>query len=347
MSERSARAALLAHCEGEDRQVFDYVRREGAHAAMQRVGGSLEQGESILHTCAETGIALVIPGDDQWPTQLDRLPVPPLGLFVRGNHDLRLLAARSIAIVGSRAATGYGIRVASDLAAELGERGWSIISGLAFGIDAAAHRGALASQAPTAAVLAGGVDAIYPAAHTDLGSRVLERGLLISEVPPGVAPMRHRFLTRNRLIAGLTRATVIVEAAHRSGSLRTAAAAESLLRPVMAVPGSIHAPSSAGVHRWIAERRAELVTCAADVLAIVGELNPVGTQPPLLDEREERILALLQARPRTLDEITARSGHTAAETLAALGVLALFGLAQQRDGAWRLMRSSPTSSDAP
>jgi DNA processing protein len=334
IDKRSARAAILASCEGDDRTLYELVTREGEQAALTALGISNSRGEEVLASCALHDIRLVIPGDDEWPTQLDQLTVPPLGLFVRGVENLRLLAARSVAIVGSRAASGYGVRVSSDIAAELGERGWSIISGLAFGIDAAAHRGALAVNASTAAVLAGGLDAIYPTAHTELGERVRAHGVLISEVAPGVPPMRHRFLTRNRIIAALTRGTLVVEAAHRSGSLRTAAAAEAMLRPVMAVPGSIHAPASAGVHQWIADRRAELVTSAVDVLSIIGDLNPAAVQPPLLSPREEEVLAALNTRPQQVDQIAHASHRAAADTMAALGVLALFGLAKQREGAW-------------
>jgi DNA processing protein len=334
MMDRIARAAILASCEGDDRTLFELVAREGEQSALTALGISNDLGAQVLAVCEEHQIRLIVPSDDEWPTQLDQLPVPPLGLFVRGVENLRLLAARSIAIVGSRAASGYGVRVASDIAADLGEQGWSIISGLAFGIDAAAHRGALAVSASTAAVLAGGLDAIYPIAHTQLGDQIRSHGVLISEVAPGMPPMRHRFLTRNRIIAALTRGTLVVEAAHRSGSLRTAATAEAMLRPVMAVPGSIHAPASAGVHQWIADRRAELITSATDVLAIVGELNSAPVQPPLLARREEEVLHVLNKRPQLVDQIAHASQRAVADVMAALGVLALFGLAKQREGAW-------------
>lgn len=335
--ERAARAALLAATEGEDARVLEMVHRMGVVSAAHHLAPQVD-GAEILRCAKDAGIRLVIPGDDEWPTQIDQLPVPPWGLFVRGQENLRLIAARSVAIVGSRAATGYGLRVAADLAAELSERGWSVISGLAFGIDAAAHRGALAVRGSTAAVLAGGVDSIYPASNHDLGQRILESGVLISEVPPGVAPMRHRFLTRNRIIAALTRGTIIVEAAHRSGSLRTAAAAESLLRPVMAIPGPVHSAASVGTHRWIAERRAELVTSATDVLDIVGDLHATAVQEPLLAPREQSVLAALTMRPQAVDQVARAATQSAAEAMSALGVLALLGLARHREGRW--MRSA-------
>lgn len=337
MTNRRARAALLASTEGEDPRVHELVRRIGIEAAARQLAAAIDV-DQVLGLCQEAGARLLIPGDDEWPTQLDSLEFPPWGVFVRGAENLRLLASRSIAIVGSRAATAYGSRVASDLAADLCERGWSVISGLAFGIDAAAHRGALAVQGPTAAVLAGGVDTIYPAAHQELGERVLAGGVLISEVPPGYPPMRHRFLTRNRLIAGLTRGTVVVEAAHRSGSLRTAAAAEALVRPVMAVPGSIHSAASGGTHQWIAERRAELVTSAADVLAIVGEINPVATQEALLADRERAVLAALGTRPVPAEQIAAATSRSLQEVMSSLGVLAVLGLAHHQSGRWMLAR---------
>lgn len=331
--ERVARAVLLAATEGDDVRALEAVRRFGVIDAARQVAPDID-GARILGACEEEQVRLVIPGDAEWPTQLDHLPVPPWGLFVRGREDLRLIAARSVAIVGSRAATGYGLRVAADLAAELCERGWSVISGLAFGIDAAAHRGALAVRGTTGAVLAGGLDSIYPASNEELGLRILESGVLISEVPPSVPPMRHRFLTRNRLIAALTRGTVIVEAAHRSGSLRTAASAEGLLRPVMAVPGSVHSAASAGTHKWIADRRAELVTSAEDVLEIVGELHATATQQPLLATREETVMAALSTKPQGVDQIARTCTLSAPDVMAALGVLALLGLARHQEGRW-------------
>ena len=199
-----------------------------------------------------------MPEDDEWPAlplhaltvavaeephdhrlQSDRTlaPVPPVGLWVRGPARLDELADRSVAIVGSRASTAYGEHVAGELGHQLGERGWTVVSGGAFGIDAAAHRGALAAEAPTMAVLACGVDRPYPAAHGALFDRIAETGLLVSEWPPGCAPLRHRFLVRNRLIAALTRGTVVVEAAARSGAQATARRARMLGRAAPGRPG--------------------------------------------------------------------------------------------------------------
>lgn len=268
MKARFVRAALSTRADDEK------LLRQVAFNGVGERDDLLESGEAILASLP-TDARFVIPGDSEWPTQLNDLATPPLGLYVRGDADLRMLALSSVAIVGSRAASPYGLRVASDLAADLCDRGWSIISGAAFGIDAAAHRGALAVGGLTAAVLANGIDEAYPRAHTDLIRRIRENGVVVSEVPPGSHPTRARFLTRNRIIAALTRGTLIVEAAHRSGSLRTAAQAEELLRVVMATPGPIDSASSVGVHQWIAGRRAELVTSAAEVIELLGSLEPV------------------------------------------------------------------------
>ena len=238
----------------DDLGPVDAVRRLRAGRAPERirsiVGARAGQDESLadLARAARCGARLVIPEDDEWPAmplhaltvavadepydhrdQSDRTiaPVPPLGLWVRGPARIDDLADRSVAIVGSRASTAYGEHVAGELGHQLGERGWTVVSGGAFGIDAAAHRGALAAEAPTLAVLACGVDRPYPAAHGALFGRIAETGLLISEWPPGCAPLRHRFLVRNRLIAALTRGTVVVEAAARSGAQATARRARS------------------------------------------------------------------------------------------------------------------------
>lgn len=268
MNQRILRAALSERA--DDEKLLRRIAVEGIPSDI----ADPDRGEAIL-SALPSDARFIIPGDNEWPQQLNDLAAPPLGLFVRGDADLRMLALSSIAVVGSRAASPYGLRVAADLAADLAERGWSIISGAAFGIDAAAHRGALAVGGLTAAVLANGIDEAYPRAHTDLIRRITENGVAISEVPPGEHPTRARFLTRNRIIAALTRGTIVIEAALRSGSLRTAAQAEELLRVVMATPGPIDSASSAGVHRWIADRRAELVTSAGEVIDLVGSIEPV------------------------------------------------------------------------
>jgi DNA processing protein len=228
----------------------------------------------------------------------------------------------------------------------VGDRGWAVISGAAFGIDAAAHRGSLASSGLTAAVLACGVDTAYPAAHSSLLARIAERGTLVSEVPPGTPPMRRRFLTRNRVIAALSRGTVVVEAAVRSGSLRTAAEAEALLRPVMGIPGPITSSVSAGVHQWIASRRAELIASVDDLLAIVGDLDAfapsvsesAGSESTLqmLGERERKVLAALShQRFLGIERIAAALSMAVPQLLTSLGLLHALGRVERRDQSWR------------
>jgi len=214
-------------------------------------------------------------GTREWPKQLDDLgDAAPEGLRCIGFGDLRLLALRSVAIVGCRAASAYGRAVAADLAGGLVERGWVVVSGAAFGIDAAAHRGALSAGGCTVAVLPGGPDVPVPRAHQQLLSSVAESGLVVSEHELGVEPRKHMFLIRNRLIAALTRGVVVVEADARSGSINTAGHAERLGRVIMATPGPITGRQSRGTHELIRSRRAELVTSADDIVEL---LEPLGS----------------------------------------------------------------------
>ena len=214
------------------------------------------------------GIRLVCPGDPEWPTQLDALGEGrPWGLWVRGQVDLRFACLRSVSIVGTRAATGYGTHVTTELAAALAERGWTVVSGGAFGIDGQAHRGALAAEGVTVAVLPSGLDAPYPRGHHDLFEAIAAHGSLVSEQPPGRLPTRPGFLVRNRLISALSRGTVLVEAALRSGALNTARHARDQNRPLMAVPGPVTSTASAGCHLAIRDWGAVCVTDVHDVLA--------------------------------------------------------------------------------
>ena len=189
------------------------------------------------------------------------------------------LVERSVAVVGSRASTPYGDSVGAELAADLGEADYTVVSGGAFGIDAAAHRGSLASRSPTLAILAGGLDQPYPAGHGSLFERIAERGVLVSELPPGQHPTRTRFLSRNRLIAALTPGTVMVEAAARSGARNTVTWASALHRVVMAVPGPVTSANSVTPHRLIRESEAVLVTRAAEVLELLSPLGRVVPRP--------------------------------------------------------------------
>jgi DNA processing protein len=214
------------------------------------------------------GIRLLCPGDTEWPDALSDLgDAAPYALWVRGHQHLASAAVRSLAIIGSRAATAYGTHVAGELATSLASQGWTIVSGAAYGIDAAAHRGALIAPelGPTIAVMAGGVNRDYPAGHRELLHEIAGCGLVISDSPPDRAVNRTRFLARNRIIAALTRGTVIVEANIRGGAMTTAEHAVRLGRPLMAVPGPVTSAQSSGCHELLRARRATCVTNAREI----------------------------------------------------------------------------------
>lgn len=206
----------------------------------------------------------------EWPAQLNDLAAPPIGLIIKGGE----ISKRGVAIVGTRNPTTYGARIASEFASGFADRDWGVISGGAYGIDTHAHRGALAAEGFTIAVLASGVSVNYPAGNEKLFAEIQETGALISEVMPNERARPERFLTRNRLIAALSQGTIVVEAAFRSGSLRTARDAAELFRTVMAVPGPITSPTSDGCHRLIGERCAEIVTSVSDALELLTPLAP-------------------------------------------------------------------------
>ena len=226
--------------------------------------------DDIKESIVKTDSIFLTPHSPQWPVALNDLSAIPFGLVVKG--DLSALSETSLAIVGTRNPTPYGLRIAGDFAAGFVDREWSIVSGGAYGIDSAAHKGALIAEGRTIAVLAAGVDIAYPAGNARLFAEIAENGALISEVLPGSHAIPSRFLTRNRIIAALSQATLVVEAAFRSGSLRTARDAAELLRPVMAIPGPINAPTSEGCHRLIGERAAEIVTSVADAIELITSL---------------------------------------------------------------------------
>jgi len=223
-----------------------------------------------LNSISECSALFLTPEDENWPVRVNELQSPPFALIVKG--DISILNNPSLAIVGTRNPTPYGVRLAGDFAAGFVDREWDIISGGAYGIDTAAHRGALVAEGRTIAVIASGIDVQYPAGNARLYEEICEHGAIITEVMPGVVAMPHRFLTRNRLIAALSLSTLVVEAAFRSGSLRTARDAAELMRPVMAIPGPITSPSSEGCHRLIGERAAELVTSVADAMELISAL---------------------------------------------------------------------------
>ena len=304
-----------------------------------------------LGALARLGGVVVHPGIAGWPTALDDLgPAAPPCLWVRGAADLDVALLRSVALVGSRAATSYGEHVAADLAAGLAERRFVVVSGGAFGIDAAAHRGTLAVGGRTIVFLAGGVDRPYPAGNAALLARVIESGgSVLSEVPPGCVPSRSRFLQRNRLIAAAGRATVVVEAAWRSGALNTAGHAGTLLRPVGAVPGPVTSMASAGCHRLLREGAAVCVTDAAEVAELAGaaghdlapERSGAAAETDGLDAGARLVLdALPVVRPAPPESIARAAGLSVAEVLAALGPLELEGLAVRQGAGWH--RARPT-----
>jgi DNA processing protein len=356
------------------------LRARSAPPRVQALAGARageDSSEEDLWRAERCGGRLVVPEDAEWPAvplhcltlaghqvptepreQPDRTTalVPPLALWVRGERPLDELVDRSVALVGARASTAYGEHVAAELAHGLGERGWTTVSGGAFGIDAAAHRGALAAEAPTVAVLACGVDRAYPSAHSTLFARVLEKGLLVSEWPPGCAPLRHRFLVRNRLIAALTRGTVVVEAAARSGAQATAHRARDLGKAVMAVPGPVTSAMSVGCHELLRGRDPEggavLVTTAAQVVQEVGRLGEdlaapaerPGTPRDSLSDVARRVLDACPVRTGVPPErLAAVAGCDVLDVLRILPTLELADLVEWTGTGWRVRKDRPAA----
>ena len=283
MNEREARATLFSAVEGAHpfwaREIFS----QGALTVIKKLqNGSYDSikyeklikavtatsSEYVFTSIEKAGAELLTPGDAMWPQSVDDLIAPPIALVIKGNSAT--LSMHSLAIVGTRNPTHYGARIAGDFAAGFVDREWGIISGGAYGIDSYAHKGALIAEGITVAVIASGVDINYPAGNSRLFAEICEAGAIVSEVMPGYPALPARFLTRNRLIAALAQATLVVEAAFRSGSLRTARDAAELMRPVMAIPGPINSPTSEGCHRLIGERAAEIVTSVADAVEFIG-----------------------------------------------------------------------------
>ncbi|MEV5611686.1 DNA-processing protein DprA [Streptomyces sp. NPDC052225] len=302
--------------------------------------------ERDLARAEECGVRFVCPGDAEWPGQLDDLgDAKPLGLWVRGGPNLRMWALRSVAVVGARACTDYGVRMGASLGAGLAERGWVVVSGGAYGVDAAAHRGALGATGATVAVLACGVDRAYPRGHAQLIDRVAEQGLVVGELPPGDHPTPSRFILRNRVIAALTRGTVVVEAAYRSGALGTARWAQRLGRHAMGVPGPVTSSVSAGVHELL-RKEAVLVTDAAEVVELVGEMGELAPERrgpvlsrDLLAPAAARVLAALPARgTRTVAELARGAGATEDETIGRLYELRSLGFVERHGDGWQLTR---------
>jgi DNA processing protein len=298
-----ARARLSPGPAGER----ELVRMEHAFTAWRnRLSGI--PSEMDLAGFHRDGIRLVCPGDPEWPTQLDVLAdARPYALWLRGEADLRYCCLRSVSVVGSRAATAYGAHVGTEMAAALGERGWTVVSGGAYGIDGCGHTGALAADGMTVAVLACGVDYAYPRGHQDLFTGISAQGVLVSEWPPGRTPTRRRFLIRNRVIGALSRGTVVVEAGLRSGALNTARHARDLGRPVMAVPGPVTSEVSAGCHKIIREWGAVCVTNAHDVIELLTPLD--GSDPAAEPGAEGRSPYAAAVGPAAGAELTGHDGR--------------------------------------
>lgn len=341
-------AAALAALDLPDAEIERQLERRGvAEASRIDLAAARRRWEprstpttirSAFRAAGVLGIRLLVPGDREWPTGLDDLGVHgPAALWVRGRPGA-LVDRPSIALVGSRAATGYGEQVAAELADGVVGRGFSVFSGGAYGIDGMAHRAALASGGTTVAIMAGGVDRFYPSGHHDLLRRISETGAVVAEVACGVSPSRWRFLQRNRLLAAASAATVVVEAGHRSGALNTATHARSLDRPLGAVPGPITSPSSAGCHRLLGEPEVACITGPDDAVrlaapGLVGDTTRFG--PGRDAPGEMRVLDALSTRaPRTESDLARRAGMGERDVRGILAVLELVGRAAERDAGW-------------
>jgi DNA processing protein len=259
-----------------------------------------------------------------------------MALWVRGNLAAIEQLENSVAIVGCRGSSSYGEYATQNMVESLVNKDITVISGGAYGIDGVAHRSTLAMKGNTVAVMAGGVDRFYPTGHADLLKRISQTGAVISELPPGAIPSKWRFLQRNRLIAALSQATLVVEANWRSGSLNTVSHAERLERPVFAVPGPITSPKSAGTNKLIADGRAGLVVDGQDFLERLGVQSRPISQTTLagLGAIETRVLDALGFNALILSEICSEAGLTRDEAKFGLGILEIEGLVLRRDNAW-------------
>jgi DNA processing protein len=371
--ERLARVHISAALEPGEPYVLEAVRVASAEYIVER----LRAGDSrldpdgrlarrlagvdpvqVAQRASAEGITFVAPGEPEWPAGLDDLAgqvrerrgAVPVGVWARGNLDVVTHLGRSVAVVGSRAASAYGTSVCGDFAAALADRGVAVVSGAAYGIDAAAHRGALAVHGRTVAVLACGLDNVHPRGNAALIDRIRERGLLLSEAAPGSIVNRGRFLSRNRLIAAMSTGTLVVEAGARSGALSTARWAEQLMRPLSAMPGPVTSAMSVGPHRLIREARAALVARPDDVVELVGQMGADASQPELttavptdgLSQAAALLHDALPTRgPVTVAEMMAATGLGVSVVLRSLSELAQQGLAAGDGDIWT--RQAPRS----
>jgi len=353
----AVRLALAATVEPEDKTMLPRLRGLDPFTAWELVrtndGGKFGRAaarakqlriDALVERTEEIGARLVIPGDAEWPCGLDDLEHPPFCLWVAGRAHLAQSCERSISVVGARAATPYGTQVAGEIAYGLSNRGFTIVSGGAHGIDTAGHRGALAAAGCTIAAMACGIDIAYPAANAGLLQQIEETGAVVTELPPGFAPQKQRFLSRNRLIAALTPGTLVVEAGLRSGSRSTATAASRLGRLLAAVPGPVTSPASAGPHQLIRECGATLVTDVdecADLFGAIGTdlAEQKRAQPTLFDALGESDRRLLDAMPvmrgTTAEKLAVSAGLTAREVTRGLAALHAARLVERIESGWR------------
>ncbi|MFG2097385.1 DNA-processing protein DprA [Streptomyces sp. NPDC048612] len=365
--QRTARAALTRILEPGDETAGRWLREMGPEAlwhtlshedatppagakptkiAGLRLRAARARPTADLDAVAALGGRFLCPGDQEWPGQLDDLgDARPIGLWVRGTANLRLWALRSVAVVGARACTEYGAHLATTLGSGLADRGWTVVSGAAYGVDGAAHRGALAGDGATVAVMASGVDHPYPRGHTELIGRIAEQGLVVAELPPGDHPTRSRFIQRNRVIAALTRGTVVVEAELRSGSLVTARRAQALGRFTMGMPGPVTSALSAGVHQLL-RGEAVVVTDADEVIELVGSIGELAPERQgqsrirdLLDPVATLVLEALPARGSAdTGRLAQEAGTPGDVTRAKLFELLSLGFVQRCGDRWELAR---------
>lgn len=352
-------AALQAFEGMEAREIWKLLQHGAPGFARWSTRFAEANPERDLERAAAGGVRFVIPGDDEWPEQVEVLAEAgqltrragvPFGLWVRGRAHLRQVLTRSVAMVGARASSSYGEHVAAELASGLSDNGITVVSGGAFGIDAASHRGALAGSGVTVAVLACGADVSYPRRNSALFSRIVEEGLVVSELPPGCSPTRLRFLARNRLIAAATLGTVVIEAAVRSGALNSAGWAEQCGRAVLAVPGPITSRMSEGAHLLVRERDAVLVTNVADIIEAISPLGtrltpyPQAPKSPT-DDLPHDLRRTLDAVPVVASAPTTRIATTAGldleTTRQSLEALDALALVHHDDAGWRLPPTTP------
>lgn len=362
--ERLARAALSCGVEPGDGTTSLLIRQIGAVRALERSlvpkpGSQLaERLHDVdparqLEQAARCGIRFLVPGDPEWPTQLDQLDdaitdqgfggTPP-GLWVKGPMPLTELSP-SVAVVGSRAASVYGVEMTRALCEHLAISRVPVVSGGALGIDFGAHDATLLAGGATVAVLACGVDRVYPANNRLLLQHLAAELAVVSEQPPASAPTRPRFLARNRLIAAMTRGTVLVEAALRSGALNTAGWAEALNRPVMCVPGPVTSYTSQGVNNWIRQGRGTVVTHGAEVLELVGGAGEHLVEEPRGEERPRDALSDVERQvlewvpvstPAEVDSIARHASLHVRDTVGALRRLHRKRFVRFEEGGWRL-----------